>query len=218
MKMDVELEQQGQTDLIEWIRVHMGEILSSAVEERCIADCATDLAACWSESHRVWHGPDHLKATVSAALRHPDAGQRPILALAALYHDAVYEIGGADNEERSAQLLLHHAERLGMSQATLVTEAVRVVTASRWSGQSMDRLIEAFFNIDCHQLANDISDEERRRYELAIAAEYSSLPKADYVKGRRQFLLHWAAWYPQHQEGTRRCLELLDEWAQIFGA
>ena len=66
-----------------------------------------DLLARWSETHRKHHTVTHLHEMLDAIGLLADAGiefDREAVELAAWFHDAVYEIGRDDNEDRSAEL------------------------------------------------------------------------------------------------------------------
>ncbi|MEX3769344.1 hypothetical protein ABFW14_20800, partial [Mycolicibacterium fortuitum] len=77
-----------------------------------------DLLARWSEPHRKHHNVAHLREVLDAIGILADGGlqfDREAVELAAWFHDAVYEIGRDDNEDRSAalarQLLAESADR-----------------------------------------------------------------------------------------------------------
>jgi predicted metal-dependent HD superfamily phosphohydrolase len=66
-----------------------------------------DLLALWSETHRKHHTVAHLNETLDAIGVLADTGiefDREAVELAAWFHDAIYEIGRDDNEDRSAEL------------------------------------------------------------------------------------------------------------------
>jgi len=65
------------------------------------------LLARWSETHRKHHTVTHVHEMLDAIGLLADAGiefDREAVELAAWFHDAVYEIGRDDNEDRSAEL------------------------------------------------------------------------------------------------------------------
>ena len=66
-----------------------------------------DLLARWSETHRKHHTVAHLHEMLDAIGLLAEAGiefDREAVELAAWFHDAIYEIGRDDNEDRSAEL------------------------------------------------------------------------------------------------------------------
>ena len=66
-----------------------------------------DLLARWSETHRKHHTVAHLHEMLDAIGLLAKSGidfHREALELAAWFHDAIYEIGRDDNEDRSAEL------------------------------------------------------------------------------------------------------------------
>ncbi|MCW2655243.1 MAG: hypothetical protein JWR32_6219, partial [Mycobacterium sp.] len=67
-----------------------------------------DLLARWSGTHRKHHTVAHLHEMLDAIGRLAESGiefDREAVELAAWFHDAIYEIGRDDNEDRSAELL-----------------------------------------------------------------------------------------------------------------
>ena len=70
-------------------------------------DLRDDLLARWSESHRRHHTVHHLHEMLDAIAVLADEGiqfDREAVELAAWFHDAIYELGRDDNEDRSAEL------------------------------------------------------------------------------------------------------------------
>src|SRR5690348_8638750 len=86
-----------------------------------------DLLARWSEPHRRYHTLDHLAFMLRIIDRYGDLVDDPdAVRLAAWFHDAVYDVHGADNEERSALLWGTAAEALGVA-ADRAAEVARLI-------------------------------------------------------------------------------------------
>ena len=65
------------------------------------------LLARYAEPHRIYHGVDHIAALARLFVEvdHGPGWRSPIeVRLAILFHDAIYEPGRPDNEDRSANL------------------------------------------------------------------------------------------------------------------
>ena len=133
--------------------------------------------------------------------------KRETLALAALYHDAIYDPRAANNEEASAALFLAHAVN---PHAPAVTQAAEIIEASKWSAAPSTPLVEKFFALDSHQLSEGCPLHERIAYERAIFREYQWAGWTTYRQKRQEFLAGWAQKFPRHRRGAMECLEILE--------
>jgi predicted metal-dependent HD superfamily phosphohydrolase len=103
--------------------------------------------------------------------------------LAVLFHDAIYEAGRSDNEERSAQLC---ARLCGDNPH--VSELI-LLTARHGKLTPHDVDEEAARFLDCDMAILGAEPSVFARYEQQIAAEYAPVVGPDaYAAGRRQFL------------------------------
>ena len=121
----------------------------------------------------------------------PAQGRVDLAALAAWYHDAVYQPTRSDNEEQSAALARRQLPQLDVS-AAIVGEVSRLVllTKSHEPAQH-DRAGALLCDADLAILATpaDVYDA----YSAAIRAEYSHVPERDYRAGRAAVLTTLAA-------------------------
>src|SRR5262249_6655943 len=137
-------------------------------DERAFAD----LAAAYSRPERHYHNLDHLAAVLSTVeelrehARHPDA-----VALAAWFHDAVYDPRAADNEERSAVLADAVCSTWGLPRETvdLVARLVRLTK----SHDAPDDDVDGFVLLDADLAILGAPDDEYDRYARAIRQEYA---------------------------------------------
>jgi pantetheine-phosphate adenylyltransferase len=166
-----------------------------------------ELAARWCERQRFWHGPDHLRRMLDEIEAMPAGDERETLALAALYHDAIYDPRAANNEEASVALLLTHAAN---PDSRVVTQAAEIIVASKWSAAPETPIVEKFFAMDSYQLSEGCPLHERLAYERAIFREYQWADWTVYREKRRAFLAGWAERFPQHRRGATECIELLE--------
>lgn len=101
---------------------------------------------------------------------------------AVLFHDAVYEVGHHDNEERSALLALAHG------QPPRTAELIRL-TARHGHLERADVDLDAAQFLDCDMAILASDPPTFARYEQQIAAEYVPVIGEDaYRKGRRRFV------------------------------
>lgn len=106
--------------------------------------------------------------------------------LAVLFHDAIYQAGRSDNEERSALLAISQVPQQGVD-LELVTRLIRL-TAQH--GRLTPALVdpEAALFLDCDMAILGAAPATFGRYEEDIGREYAHLPAAVYAAGRRKFL------------------------------
>ena len=194
------------------------DCLRELIEQSCPvhllreSGCGDDVLRRWSERHRVWHGPEHLRSLLADFADEPAGDERDTLRLAALYHDAIYNPLRADNEDASAALLLRHAaDRTNR----IVQRAAEIIVASKWSKVPADTLTWRFWEADCKPLATDYPLASRVAYERAIFREYQWASWTTYREKRAEFLRDWAHRFPQQREGVEICLGLLEGLAEL---
>ena len=115
----------------------------------------------------------------------------PVDACAALFHDAVYEVGRKDNEARSADLaaeaLTRHLPGLGLEE-----ERVRrliLLTARHGALSAAEVSPEEALFLDCDMAVLGAPWERFEAYDKGVEAEYTAhMLKPLYRVGRRRFL------------------------------
>ncbi len=156
------------------------------------------LQAHYAAPPRAYHHFGHVRALLQHAQWVADgAGWRqPVeVYLAILYHDAVYESGRKDNEERSAELaaqaIAHWLPGIGVD-----VERVRrliLLTARHGALQPGDVDDEAALFLDCDMAILGAPPEVFDAYDRGVAEEYAgSVPGFLYRAGRRRFLRNLA--------------------------
>jgi predicted metal-dependent HD superfamily phosphohydrolase len=112
------------------------------------------------------------------------------LALAAWFHDAVYQPERRDNEERSAYVAYDALEQVGASPE-LIAEVVRLVklTASH-EADAADTAGAVLCDADLAILAS--APERYATYAAAIRQEYIHVPEDEYRVGRAALLERFA--------------------------
>ncbi|MGV0744032.1 HD domain-containing protein [Mycolicibacterium sp. XJ870] len=144
-----------------------------------------DLLARWSESHRKHHNVAHLHEMLDAIGSLADEGvqfDREAVELAAWFHDAIYEIGRDDNEERSAQLALDL-----LSGSPLRDEVARLVRLTK-THRVEDGDVNAAVLSDADLSVLGSEPERYRQYAAAVREEYADIPDDMFKPARAQVL------------------------------
>lgn len=148
------------------------------------------LRARYAEPHRAYHRQRHIDTMLAglpgAGLARPDAAE-----LAAWYHDAVYDPAAADNEARSAALLL--GELAGLADPALLDRAATLVrlTADHAipPGLPPDLAQDAAVFLDLDMAVLGAPPAAYDDYERGIAAEYVPVHgEQRFRAGRLRFL------------------------------
>ena len=140
------------------------------------------LVAAWSEPHRRYHGLAHLAAVLGLVGRlSGDAADPAAVALAAWYHDAVYQPARDDNEQVSAERA--RAGLRGLVSDARVEEVARLVllTAGH-SPDPGDTDGAVLCDADLAVLAGP--PDAYAAYASAVRAEYAHLSDEDFTAGR----------------------------------
>ncbi len=144
-----------------------------------------ELIKCYEQPHRCYHNLQHLDECLEQARAHSDlALDLPAVEVAIFFHDAVYVIGDADNEQRSADMARKTLMDLGLRTAT-VAQIAKMVLATTHKFEPP--LGDARLVCDC-DLAILASPRPRYdEYARQIEAE-AGLPPVEFRPRRAQFL------------------------------
>ena len=179
-----------------------------------------DLLARWSETHRKHHTVAHLHEMLDAIGRLAESGiefDREALELAAWFHDAIYEIGRDDNEDRSAEL----AREL-LTSSPIRDEVARLVLVTKTHKVAGDDVNGAVLcDADLSVLGSDAL--RYRTYAAAVREEYTDVPDEVFKPARAQVLsslldgplFHTAAGRERWEQLARRNIE--DEIGALTG-
>lgn len=155
-------------------------------------DLLPELARRYAEPHRAYHGIDHIAALAQlfVEVARGPGWRAPIeVALAILFHDAIYEPGRPDNEDRSAELAIETLRDTPISQAVDIQRIAEMVRATKTHDQ--------LTNADDHDLAHFIDADMSiigtppdvyDAYAQAVRREFSSIPTPMFDRGRAAFL------------------------------
>ncbi len=145
-----------------------------------------DLVARYSEPHRRYHNLAHVEFGLGQFDLLEHLAERPEeVVVAFFFHDAVYDIGASDNEERSAELARQSCRTLGFALPVLDRIASLVeVTALDSSPVTIDELVIS--DIDLAVLGQDHQAFER--YETLVREEYEAVPDDTFWRARKEVL------------------------------
>ena len=179
-----------------------------------------DLLARWSETHRKHHTVSHLHEMLDAIGALAEAGvefDREAVELAAWFHDAIYEIGRDDNEDRSAELAL---ELLASSPIRDEVARLVLVTKTHKVGEH-DINGAVLSDADLSVLGSE--PFRYRAYAAAVREEYADVSDNVFKPARAQVLsalldgrlFHTAAGRERWEERARR--NIAEEIAELTG-
>lgn len=148
-----------------------------------------EIATAHSERGRHYHTLDHLEHMVRVLQAHWSRLQDPdAIVFAIAYHDIVYRVTRADNEEKSAELMRERLTPLGVPAST-VDRAFAHILATKAHTATDDPDTAYFTDADLSILG--ASPADHARYTKAIRREYRRYPDLLYKPGRRKVLQHF---------------------------
>lgn len=141
----------------------------------------------YSQPHREYHNLMHVEDVLLRIEElEPPVEHELALALAAWFHDAVYQPGKDDNEDRSAYVAYDALEQVGASPK-LIAEVVRLVRLTAHHDPAVDDAAGAVLcDADLAILA--ATPDRYTQYAEAIRQEYVHVPEADFRTGRADVL------------------------------
>lgn len=161
--------------------------LWSALGAACVDEALLlSIIARYVEPHRKYHTLRHLEECLSRLDEARRIAARPEeIELALWFHDALYDVRRADNEERSAEWARASAAAAGLP-AEVCDRVQRLVLVTRHDAEpeSTDEAILA--DIDLSVLG--ASSQRFAEYETAIREEYDWVPRLVFDVKRRSIL------------------------------
>jgi predicted metal-dependent HD superfamily phosphohydrolase len=154
---------------------------------------ASHLAMLYAGGARAYHDLSHVVEVLGHYRRVERWDDRAPVALAILFHDAVYDARRSDNEARSATLLANLARGTELEPLGERARALVSMTARHGSIRPGDVDDDAARFLDCDLAIVGASAARYDAYEAAVAEEYAHLPRLLYRRGRRAFLERLAA-------------------------
>ena len=152
--------------------------------DECLVDAELRARAAYSEPHRHYHDQRHLDDCLVelADVRGLSERNRRLLKWAILWHDAVYDPGTRDNEQRSAEQAEFELTRCGVADEDAAEVARLIRLTEKHKVEQGDDLGSLMVSIDLSILG---SDEDRyREYAADVRREYSHVPDPLWRTGR----------------------------------
>jgi len=134
------------------------------------------LTACYAEPQRHYHTLLHLDACLQQLATARDlAKQAAEVELALWFHDAIYDIGAADNEQRSADWARDELLRAGVDAARAQRiYALVMVTCHTVAATTSDEQLLLDVDLSILGMPPDVFD----RYEQQVRVEFAHVPEA----------------------------------------
>lgn len=141
----------------------------------------------YTQDHRAYHDLMHVEDVLLRLEQlQPPPEQELALVLAAWFHDAVYQPGQADNEERSAHVAADALEQAGAAPE-LIDEVMRLVRLTeRHQPADGDEVGAILCDADLAVLASD--PDRYAEYAAGIRKEYAHVADEDFRRGRAEVL------------------------------
>ncbi len=152
--------------------------------DECLVEAELRARAAYSEPHRCYHDERHLDSCLAELDSVHDLAERDcrLLRWAILWHDAVYEPGQRDNEQKSAELARFELTRCGVPEQD-VAEVERLIRLTEFHrsdpGDELGRLI---VSIDLAILGSD--PDRYRQYAADVRTEYAHVRDPLWRTGR----------------------------------
>jgi predicted metal-dependent HD superfamily phosphohydrolase len=148
-----------------------------------------DLEQRYGEPHRAYHGVDHIAALAELfeEVRRGPGWHRPVeVALAILYHDAIYVPGRGDNEARSARLAREALREHWLDIDRVEQLVLATATHCRDVDALRDEDLAMFLDADMSILGAPAAIYDA--YVAGVRFEYASVSPELFAAGRRAFL------------------------------
>ena len=169
------------TMLAQWQRVWQALGVPNADQ-----DLFDQLIACYSESHRHYHTLQHLQECLAHLENLKALAQRPAeVELALWFHDAIYQTGRKDNEEKSAEWAHDSALAAGLTSHS-ADRIFSLVLVTKHDALPDNNDAEVLGDIDLGILG--AAPERFDEYERQVQEEYSWVPGPLYRRRRRKVL------------------------------
>ncbi|HEX6241912.1 MAG TPA: hypothetical protein VFZ61_13480 [Polyangiales bacterium] len=148
------------------------------------------LLRAYASPPRAYHNFGHVLEVLAHYRSVPDWQDPVSVALAVLFHDAVYVAGQSDNESNSAELA---ATSLASHPIAEPHDPARlrqlILLTARHGSLTMDEVdADGARFLDCDMAILGADPLRFAAYERAIAEEYAHVPAAAYRAGRGRFL------------------------------
>ena len=162
--------------------------MTSPTYDECLVEAELRARAAYAEPHRHYHNERHLDECLRQleGVHDLNERERQRLRWAILWHDAVYEPGLHDNEERSALLAEEELAACGVDPADAAEVARLIRATAKHRTDAADRLGALLISIDLSILGTD--SDGYRLYVDGVRKEYAHVPDPLWQTGRAAVL------------------------------
>ncbi len=144
------------------------------------------LLKAYDEPHRSYHTRQHLEECIGHFSRVVDLAHHPgEVEIALWFHDAVYDLQGADNERRSAEWALEALSQAGAGDA-VKARVHALIMATLHDAVPTEADQQLLVDIDLAILG--ATPARFKAYDRQVAIEYSWVPRDLYEVKRREVL------------------------------
>lgn len=156
--------------------------------DECLVDAELKARAAYAQAGRHYHDQRHLDECLAQLeqVEGLDERDRRLLSWAILWHDAVYEPGRRDNEQRSAELALLDLTSCGVADEEAAEVARLIRLTERHRVDRGDRLGAIIVSIDLAILGSD--PDRYSQYVRDVRREYAHMPDPVWRTGRAKEL------------------------------
>lgn len=144
--------------------------------------------AAWSSASRRYHDVEHLTDCLREVDRLPSSFTRDLVELALWYHDAVYEPGATDCEQRSSAWLMTDTAALGLADRPARIAAALVEMTAHGAARMTSDEGALVADIDLSILGKD--PLRFMDFEHSVEEEFGAMPPLAFRVGRGRFLDH----------------------------
>ncbi|WP_440133767.1 HD domain-containing protein [Chitinophaga sancti] len=144
----------------------------------------------YNESHRFYHNLDHVQTLLVFIEEYNHlVHDLETLQLAVFFHDIIYDVQRADNEERSALVATQFLEQTSYppEKIALVSEYIRATKSHQNPNKDSD--LDCFLDFDLFILSGP--ERMYQAYAKNIRKEYGIYPDSVYVPGRKKILQYF---------------------------
>jgi len=156
--------------------------------DQCLVEAELKARAAYAMPGRHYHCERHLDSCLRLldGVAGLDERERRVLRWAILWHDAVYEPGRLDNEERSAGLAERELRACGVDQFEASEVAWPIMLTRLHQAPPDSRLGALVVSIDLAILGDEPA--AYREYAAAVRREYAHVPDPVWRTGRAEVL------------------------------
>ncbi len=169
---------------------HYWSALHPATGTDLVNSAYTSLLTAYQSPDRHYHNWSHIEqlVTLYEAYAHQIADPDTVL-FSIFFHDIIYNTRQSDNEEKSAEAAVAHAQKIGYP--VIKTEKIRdfIIATKTHINTHQDPDLDYFLDFDLQILGT--APDTYQAYTRQIRQEYHIYPDELYKPGRKKVLQHF---------------------------